>query len=62
MDLSRISKAIAGGIATASGVTGTASVVIPSSVDMPWYGYAVIGVLNFILGFGVVYLAPANKP
>lgn len=62
MDFSRIAKAVAGGIVAAAGGVGTASIVIPADVGMPWFGYVLVGVLNAALGFAGVYLAPANKP
>jgi hypothetical protein len=59
MDLKSVSKAIAG--AVASGVVGVGTVVaVPSTVEMPWYGYVIVGVVNAVIGFGVVYFAPRN--
>lgn len=53
-------KAVAG--AAASGVLATATyVTIPADVQMPWWGYILVGVVNAALGFGVVYFAPRNQ-
>lgn len=60
MDLGKISKAIAGAVAAGIGGAGTSAVVIPDGVAMPWYGYALVGALNAVLGFAVVYFAPRN--
>lgn len=57
-----ISKAIAGGVAGAITGVGTAFVVIPATVVMPWYGYVLVGVINAGLGFATVYFAPKNTP
>jgi len=61
MDLRTISKAVAGGLATAVGGVGTAVIAVPESVAMPWYGYVVVGVINAALGFAVVYWSPRNS-
>lgn len=60
MNLSAVSKAIAG--AAAGGLTSLATsfVVIPDSVVMPWYGYVLVGLINAAIGFGFVYFAPRN--
>lgn len=57
--LKTISKGIAGAAATAVGATAT-FIVIPEGVEMPFWGYIVVGVLNAALGFAVVYFAPKN--
>lgn len=62
MDLGTISKAIAGALAGAAGGIGTAAVIVPAGVAMPWYGYVLTAVLNAVLGFLVVYAAPKNTP
>ncbi len=60
MDLRSISKAIAG--AAVTGVTSLGTfIVIPPEVAMPWYGYVAVGLINAVIGFAVVYLAPRNK-
>ena len=61
MDFGKVSKAIAGAIATGIGGTATVGVAIPPNVDMPWWGYIIVALCNSALGFAVVYLAPANK-
>jgi hypothetical protein len=60
MDFGKISKAIAGAVAAGIGGAGTSAVIIPDGVTMPWYGYVIVGVLNAVLGFAVVYFAPRN--
>jgi hypothetical protein len=62
MDLGKVAKAIAGAVAAGVGGAGTAAVVIPPGVSMPWYGYVVVAVVNAALGFAVVYFAPKNAP
>jgi len=62
MDLAKVSKAIAGALATGVGAVGTASIVIPTGITMPWWGYVIVGLANAVLGFVIVYGAPANKP
>jgi len=62
LDLKKISKAIAGGIAATAAGSGTAFVVIPTGVGVPSWAYAAVPLVNFIIGFAVVYWAPANKP
>lgn len=60
--VARVAKAIAGAAATAAGGMGTAWVVVPPNVDMPWWGYLIAGIVNAGLGFAFVYFAPANRP
>lgn len=62
MDFAKVSKAIAGAIASGIGGAGTAAVIVPPTVDMPWWGYVLVGVVNAVLGFAVVYFAPKNAP
>lgn len=62
MDLAKISKAIAGALAAGVGGAGTSAVIIPDGVNMPWYGYILVGLVNAVLGFVVVYFAPKNAP
>lgn len=45
----------AGGLAGA--LTTGIAISVPATVTMPWYGYIVLGVVNVVLSFGVVYLA-----
>ncbi|MYZ50399.1 hypothetical protein [Propylenella binzhouense] len=61
MDLRQVSKAIAGATASAIAATGSALVVVPDSVVMPWWGYVLVGIINAGIGFAAVYLAPANS-
>lgn len=49
------STGMAGGLAGALS-TGIA-ITVPATVTMPWYGYIVLGVVNVVVSFGVVYLA-----
>jgi len=60
MDFGKISKAIAGALAAGLGGAGTTAVVIPDGVAMPWYGYVIVGAINAVFGFVVVYFAPRN--
>ena len=62
MDLAKISKAIAGAFAAGAGAAGTAAIVIPATVEMPWWGYLITALANAVLGFLVVYAAPKNAP
>ena len=62
MDIRAVSKAIAGAVATSAGALVTTAVVVPPNVEMPWWGYVVVGVINAGIGFGFVYLAPRNAP
>lgn len=62
MDLAKISKAIAGALAAGVGGAGTSAIIVPDGINMPWYGYLLVGVLNAALGFLVVYFAPRNAP
>jgi len=59
--LSTISKGIAGAVAAGAGGLATSFIVVPENVEMPWWGYLVVGVANAALGFAVVYFAPRNK-
>lgn len=63
MNLSRISKAIAGGFAAAlTGVVGV-SVQVPSTApDHGLIAMIATGAVSFAVGFLGVYAAPANKP
>lgn len=58
--LQTVSKGLAGAIATGVGATAT-FIVIPPEVQMPWWGYCLVGVANAALGFAVVFLAPKNR-
>lgn len=60
MTLSQITKAIAGASAGALGSIGTAVVVVPPEVVMPFWGYIIVGVLNAAIGFAAVYFSPQN--
>lgn len=62
MDLGKISKAIAGALAAGIGGAGTSAIIVPDGINMPWYGYVIVGALNAVLGFVVVYFAPKNSP
>ena len=62
MDLAKISKAIAGAVAAGVGGAGTTAIIVPPTVEMPWWGYVIVGLANAVLGFVVVYWSPANKP
>lgn len=62
MDLAKVSKAIFGALAAAGGAAGTAAIVIPPTVEMPWWGYVITALANAVLGFVVVYAAPRNAP
>lgn len=61
MSVAKVNKAIAGALAGGVGSVGTAVVMIPSDVEMPWYGYLLVGVINAALAFATVYLAPRNR-
>ncbi|WP_193753354.1 hypothetical protein [Aureimonas ureilytica] len=45
---------------------GTAAVVVPPDVPMPWWGYVLVGVVNVAASAALcaiaVYRAPANTP
>lgn len=58
--LSTVSKGIAGAIAAGAGGLATSYIVVPEGVEMPYWGYIVVGVLNAALGFAFVYFAPKN--
>jgi hypothetical protein len=51
-------KAVAGAATGAVAMTGTSFIVIPESAEMPWYGYVMVGALNAVIGFAIVYFAP----
>jgi hypothetical protein len=58
--MQKVVKAVAG--AAASGVLATATyITVPADIQMPWWGYILVGVANAALGFGVVYFAPPNR-
>lgn len=61
-EIAKISKAIAGALAGGIGGIGTAAIVVPAGVAMPWWGYVLTAVLNAALGFVLVYGAPKNAP
>lgn len=56
-----VAKGIAGALAAGVGSTATTFIVVPTTVEMPWYGYVLVGIANAALAFGVVYFAPRNK-
>lgn len=64
MNLSSISKAIAGaaagGVGTVAAMAGAYYIVIPEGVTAPWWGYMIAGVANAALSFAIVYFAPRN--
>lgn len=69
MNLSNISKAIAGGLSGAvatAGTTGVVYVAVPATSGLPAWVYAGLPIVNaligFIIGFVGVYQAPPNKP
>ena len=69
MDLSKISKAVAGGISGAVATAGTTGVIylnVPATAGLPAWLYAGLPIANavigFVIGFCGVYFAPANKP
>jgi len=69
MDLSNISKAIAGGISgvvATVGTTGVVYVAVPATSGLPAWVYAGLPILNALIGFAIgfygVYRAPANVP
>jgi cobalamin biosynthesis Mg chelatase CobN len=58
--MSAVSKAIAG--AAAGGLLSIGTLVsVPADVQMPWYGYVLVGVVNAVIAFGTVYFAPRNS-
>lgn len=61
IDFAKVSKAIAGGVAAATGGSATAYVMIPAGVNAPAWLMAAIPLANFVIGFAIVYWAPANK-
>lgn len=61
MNISGVSKAIAGALVTGVAATGTAVIAVPESVQTPWWGYLLIGVVNAAIGYAGVYFAPANR-
>lgn len=61
MDIAKIRKAVAG--AAAGGLLGVGTtVVVPTTVDMPWWGYIAAGLINAAITGLAVYLAPRNSP
>lgn len=60
LDLQKISKAIAGGMAASAAGSGSAYLMIPPGLELPVWVYALLPAVNFALGFAVVYFAPAN--
>lgn len=58
--LQTVSKGLAGALAAGVGATAT-FIVVPPEVQMPWWGYVLVGVANAALGFAVVYWAPKNR-
>jgi len=59
--LGSVAKGIAGAAAAATGSMATTFIVVPPNVEMPWYGYVLVGIANAALAFGVVYFAPKNR-
>lgn len=54
-------KAVAGATMAGIASAGTAVVVVPPEVAMPWYGYVVVGAINAGLTYLAVYW-PRNAP
>lgn len=61
MNMSHISKAIAGAAAGAAGGAGTMAVTIPPEISAPWWAYLVASGLSAAFSFAAVYFAPANR-
>lgn len=64
-NLGPVSKAVAGGlaatVATNIGV-GAMTMNEAQQAAMPWWGVLLCNVVYFGIGYGITYLAPANKP
>ena len=59
----KVSKGIAGAVAgMVTGNTGTIAMTPDQIASMPWWGVLVANVVYAAIGFGLVYLAPANAP
>jgi hypothetical protein len=59
--LARVMKALAGGLATLTGGSATAFVVVQDTNHaLPMWVWPAVMAINFILGFVVTYLAPSN--
>ncbi len=61
MNLSHVSKAIAGAGAAVAVGNGTLISMIPQGVEAPWWGYLIASAVSALIGFGTVYFAPKNK-
>ena len=59
--MEKVSKAIAGGIAAAATTGGAAYFTLPADLGLPTAAYVAVPIINFVIGFAVVYFAPANK-
>ena len=62
MDIGKVAKAIAGTAATMAATGTTVFATVPEGVEMPWGAWLGLGIFNALIGFGVVYLSPANRP
>lgn len=60
IDLGKMKKAVAGAIAGGAVGIGT-TVVVPTNVEMPWYAYIAVGLINAAITGLAVYLAPRNN-
>lgn len=61
MDLSTVSKAIAGGIVAAFVALGARYGFQPSGETITAAGVVVTALVSYVVGHVVVYLSPANK-
>lgn len=63
MTIAETSKAVGAAIAGASGSPAllyAASLVIPSTVDAPWWAYPAVGMLQAAWNYWVTWHAPKN--
>jgi phosphate/sulfate permease len=61
MNITSVSKAVAGAAGAAATSLATVYVSVPPDIVMPWYAYPAIGLLNAAIGFAFVYFAPRNQ-
>lgn len=61
MNIGKVAKAIAGTAATMAATGTTVFATVPEGVDMPWQAWLGLGIFNAFIGFGAVYLSPANR-